>query len=93
MIIDIFNSEKRNSGGAQLIFNSHNTQLLKPTLFRKDQIWFIEKDSESGISSLKSLSDFKTRPGENYEKNYRIGIYGAVPNINNKINLTYEISE
>lgn len=93
MIVNIFNDKKINKGNAQLIFNTHDTGLLKQSLLRKDQIWFTEKDNETGISNLKLLADYKIKPTENYEKNYRAGVYGAIPDINNKINLSYVIGE
>lgn len=93
MIVNIFNDKRINKGNAQLIFNTHDTGLLKQSLFRKDQIWFIEKNNETGISNLKLLADYKIKPTENYEKNYRAGVYGATPDINNKINLSYVIGE
>ena len=93
MIVNIFNDKKINKGNAQLIFNTHDTGLLKQSLLRKDQIWFTEKDNETGISNLKLLADYKIKPTENYEKNYRTGVYGAIPDINNKINLSYVIGE
>lgn len=93
MIVNLFNDENINKGHAQLIFNTHDTGLLKPSLLRKEQIWFTEKDKESGVSDLYSLSEFKIRSYENYEKNYRAGVYGGIPDINNSINLSYCISE
>lgn len=55
-------------------------------MLRRDEIWFTEKDS-SGNSTLHSLADFKTSSGkkirndENYEKNYLLGKYGAIPHL------------
>jgi len=78
-LTEIFNSEERNPKNAQLIFNTHDTNLLSSGLFRRDQIWFTEKN-RYGASTLYSLSDFKgIRKEEDYEKNYIKGKYGAVP--------------
>ena len=48
-------------------------------LLRKDQIYFADKKSETGISELYSISDMKTRTGENIRKGYLLGKYGAIP--------------
>ncbi len=78
-LVEIFNSKERNPKNAQLIFNTHDTNLLSSGLFRRDQIWFTEKN-RYGASSLYSLSDFKgVRKDEDYEKNYVRGKYGAIP--------------
>ena len=89
-IISIFNNPKFNKKGAQLIFNTHDTNLLDLNLLRRDQIWFTEKDFVTGSSDLYSLSDFTVRKNENIEKGYLLGRYGAVPFINNEINLWEE---
>ena len=78
-LTEIFNSKDRNPKNAQLIFNTHDTNLLSSGLFRRDQIWFTEKN-RYGASSLYSLGDFKgVRKEEDYEKNYVRGKYGGVP--------------
>lgn len=78
-IVEIFNSESLNPKNAQLIFNTHDTNLLDAEIFRRDQIWFVEKD-RYGAAKLYSLSDLKdVRKEENFEDNYIKGKYGAVP--------------
>lgn len=77
-LAELFNSRDKNPNNGQLIFNTHDTNLLSSGLFRRDQIWFVEKD-QYGAASLSSLSDFEARKEENYEKNYLQGKYGAVP--------------
>lgn len=70
-----------NKHGAQLIFATHDTTLLDPDLFRRDQIWFTEKDT-SGATNLYSMSDYKERrprKGEAMQKGYLSGRYGAIP--------------
>lgn len=62
----------------QFIFSAHDTNLLDPELFRRDQIWLTEKNSE-GRASLTPLSDFKVRKGEALERGYLKGRYGALP--------------
>lgn len=77
-LVRLFHDPKRNPSGAQLIFNTHDTNLLDPKLFRRDQIWFVEKDEE-GASHLYALTDFKPRRMENLERGYLQGRYGAIP--------------
>lgn len=73
-----------NINHAQLIFTTHDTWQLSNQLLRRDEIWFTEKN-KVGLSSLYSLADFldedgvKIRKDENYEKNYLVGKYGAIP--------------
>ena len=77
----MFNSSEINKKNAQLIFNTHDTNLLDSRLFRRDQIWFTNKD-RYGESILYSLADFKSskvKKIENFEYNYIKGKYGAVP--------------
>ena len=87
-IVEIFNDAEINKNGSQLIFNTHDTNLLN--ILRRDQIWFTEKNSETGESDLYSLSDFSVRKQENVEKGYMLGRYGAVPFIKNDFNLWEE---
>ncbi len=80
-IISLFNSEKLNPKNAQLVFNTHDTNLLSSGLFRRDQIWFTEKN-KYGEARLYSLADFKSdevKKYESFEENYIRGKYGAVP--------------
>ncbi len=80
-IVSIFNSKELNPNNAQLLFNTHDTNLLSSHLFRRDQIWFTEKGKIGG-AKLYSLGDFKSdevRKGEPFEENYIRGKYGAVP--------------
>lgn len=80
-MVALFNSKEHNPKNAQLIFNTHDTNLLSSGLFRRDQVWFTEKD-KYGEATLYSLADFKSdevRKFEAYEENYLRGKYGAVP--------------
>jgi AAA15 family ATPase/GTPase len=63
---------------AQLIFNTHDVNLLDSSILRRDQVWFTEKDNEGG-THLYSLSDFRPRKKENLKRGYLQGRYGAVP--------------
>lgn len=87
-IVELFNNPESNPKNAQLIFATHDTNLLGEELFRRDQIWFTEKD-EQEQTDLYSLYDFnlpdgsKVRNDSNLEKNYIRGRYGAIPFITN----------
>ena len=68
-----------NKNGAQLIFTTHETSILNQDVFRRDQIWFVEKDN-SKQTNLFPLTDFSPRKGrENLEASYLDGRYGALP--------------
>ena len=81
-LLRMFCSAEHNSKGAQLLFTTHDTNLLGNIVgsapLRRDQIWFTEKDG-SGASHLYPLTDFHPRKEENYERGYLQGRYGAVP--------------
>jgi AAA15 family ATPase/GTPase len=77
-LVGLFNSEG-NKDGAQLIFSTHEAGLLdiKET-FRRDQIWFVEKD-KSQATVLYPLTDFNPRKDADIESGYLTGRYGAIP--------------
>lgn len=79
-IVETIRRSEHDGVCAQLIFTTHDTTLLDPDLFGRDQIWFTEKD-ESGATQLYSLADYKEKPrkGEAMQKRYLAGRYGAVP--------------
>ena len=77
-LIRLFQNPEINRNHAQLLFTTHNTALMDPTLFRRDQIWFLEKD-KNFASKLFPLTDFSPRKGELFRKNYLGGRYGAIP--------------
>lgn len=62
----------------QFIFVTHESNLLDLALFRRDEIWFTEKD-QTGASYLVSLADFKIRNDLNIKKGYLHGRFGAIP--------------
>lgn len=78
-LVSLFNSAEFNPKGAQLIFTSHNTNLLDLDVLRRDQIWFTEKDEQTAATDLFSLYDFSIRKDAKVEKGYLIGRYGAIP--------------
>ena len=84
-IVELYNSsENRNS---QLIFTTHDTNLLSPDLLRRDQIDFVEKD-KYGASHLYTLVEIKgVRNDASFEKDYIQGKYGAIPFLGDFTNL------
>lgn len=74
-MIDLF---YKNNSKAQLIYTTHDTMLMDKKFFRRDQIWFVQKD-EFGYSELTALSDFKVRSDASFEKDYLAGVYGGIP--------------
>lgn len=85
-ITSLFNSEKDNSKNAQLIFTTHDTNLFSYGKYRRDQIYFVEKD-KYGASDLYSLVEYreedgaKVRKDRSFESDYIQGKYGAIPYI------------
>lgn len=93
-IVSLFNSKEFNPKNAQLIFNTHDTNLLSSGLFRRDQIWFTNKN-RYGEAKLYSLADFKSdevKKNEPFEGNYIRGKYGAVPYLGFFDNLNFDVS-
>lgn len=80
-IVAKFQSRSSNPKDAQIIFTTHNTELMNLELLRKDQLYFVDKRDEDGVSELYSICEFSTRTTENIRKGYLVGKYGATPNI------------
>ena len=78
-IIKMFYDKEINTTNAQLIFSTHDISLLNLDLFRRDQIYFVEKNHSTGVSDLYSLDEFFPEKEENVRKNYLQGRYGAIP--------------
>jgi AAA15 family ATPase/GTPase len=77
-VVGLFNSAN-NKNGAQLIFSTHNAGLLDiKEIFRRDQIWFVEKD-KTQATVLYPLTDFNPRKDAAVESGYLSGRYGAIP--------------
>lgn len=74
-IVDLFYNK---NSTAQLIYTTHDTTLMDKKFFRRDQIWFVQKD-EYGYSELTALSDYKVRMDASFEKDYLAGVYGGIP--------------
>lgn len=83
-LIEMFQNPNINKNNAQLIFNTHEISLLDLNLFRRDQIYFVEKNNKTGVSDLYSLDEFSPRKSENIQKRYLQGRYGAMPFVNLK---------
>jgi uncharacterized protein len=77
-IVKLFNSPITNPRNAQLIFTTHDTNLLSANMFRKDQIWFTEKD-RYGATDLYSLVEYDIPDDAPFEQDYIAGKYGAIP--------------
>ena len=77
-IVALFNDAKTNPKGAQLLFTAHDTYLLSAGLFRRDQVWFTQKNN-FGSTELFSLAEYKVRSTSPFEKEYLLGKYGATP--------------
>lgn len=89
-IVNLFHNDEINIHHAQLIFNTHNPIFLNSSLFRRDEIKFVERDDQTHLSYHYSLSDFPTatskngpgvRKGEDYLNNYFIDKYGAIKDV------------
>jgi len=81
-----FISDKESTG--QLIFTTHESNLLDQDLFRQDEIWFAEKDT-NGVTDLYSLSDFKEHKTIDIRKGYLNGRYGSIPFLANLKDLNW----
>lgn len=82
-LVSLFNSSETNPNNAQLIFATHDTNLLTYGNFRRDQIYFVEKDQQ-GATNLYSLIEYKengttVRKDRSFENDYVRGRYGAIP--------------
>ncbi|MDY6992484.1 MAG: ATP-binding protein [Pseudomonadota bacterium] len=77
-LVSLFHNPEINQGQAQLIFTTHDTYVLDNDFLRRDQIWFVEKDTNQN-TCLYPLSDFKPRKHEALQKGYLMGRYGALP--------------
>nr|WP_217641988.1 AAA family ATPase [Atopomonas hussainii] len=78
-LVDLFHNSETNQKNAQLVFTTHETSILNQDVFRRDQIWFCEKNKDQA-TSLYPLTDFSPRKGrENLEDAYLSGRYGALP--------------
>jgi AAA15 family ATPase/GTPase len=81
-LIELFQSPDVSNTSAQMLAVTHDVTLMDKSMFRRDQLWIAEKDY-SGGTQLYSLHDIdddgRPRSTEAFEKNYREGRYGGVP--------------
>lgn len=89
-LVMLFNDKETNPQNGQLIFTTHDTNLLSKDIFRRDQIWFTEKD-RYGSSDLYSLAELKVRNDASFENDYIKGRYGAIPYLGGIRHLTVEV--
>jgi len=87
-LIHKFSHEKNTNG--QLIFTTHESNLLDQDIFRQDEIWFAEKDKD-GCTDLYSLSDYKEHNTIDIRKGYLMGRYGAIPFLGNLKDLNWHV--
>lgn len=84
-LVEMVQDKNVNTNGAQLLFTTHDAMLLDLDFFRRDQIWFAEKDDRSCATELFSLTSFSPRKGENVRKGYLKGRFGAIPFIGGNV--------
>ena len=86
-VIKLFNSSETNPRNAQLVISSHAVNIMTKKNFRRDQIWFCEKD-QYGATDLYSLVEYKepVRKDATYNKDYLSGKYGAIPYLDELFN-------
>jgi uncharacterized protein len=77
-LVNLFGSQRSNTGAGQLLFATHDTNLLLDGVLRRDQVWFVEKTPE-GVSRFYPLTDIRTRQTDNIERGYLEGRFGAIP--------------
>ncbi len=86
-LITKFSENKETKG--QLIFTTHESNLLDQEIFRQDEIWFAEKNKE-GATELFPLSDFDIRYDLDIRKGYLNGRFGAIPFLSNFKDLNWK---
>ena len=85
-LVQLFNDPKVNKTNAQLLFTSHDTNLMSPTIMRRDQFYFAEKD-RSEATKIYSLADLKgIRNDADFAKHYLAGFYGSLPSLSSYMN-------
>lgn len=88
-LVRMFHNPEINKAGAQLIFTTHDTSLLDASdLFRRDQVWFVEKGIDQS-SSLVALAEFSPRKNEALERGYLVGRYGGIPFLSHSLGVKH----
>lgn len=80
-LVGLFHNPAVNRNNAQLIITTHDLSLLTLKELRRDQIYFVAKNQNTGESELYSLDEFSPRTNEDVRKAYILGRYGSVPNV------------
>jgi len=89
-LVKKFSADEQTLG--QLIFTTHESNLLDQSIFRQDEIWFVEKD-KTGTSDIYSLSDFKEHKTIDIRKGYLNGRYGSIPFLANLHDLNWHVHD
>ncbi len=85
-LISIFNDPEINKSNVQLLFTSHDTNMMNPSLMRRDQFYFAEKGENEG-TRLYSLAELKgIRNDADFAKQYLAGFYGGIPMLSKYLN-------
>lgn len=80
-IVSLFNNPNINKSNAQLVASVHTTELMDLKKFRRDQIYFTNKNRKTAATELYSLDEFSVRKSDNIRNSYLLGRYDAIPNI------------
>ncbi|MEQ1732254.1 MAG: ATP-binding protein [Bacteroidia bacterium] len=92
-LIGLFNDPKINKSNSQLLFTSHDTNLMSPKVMRRDQFYFAEKQQDHSTRFF-ALSDLKgIRNDADFAKQYLAGFYGALPVLSEYENTITESNE
>jgi hypothetical protein len=78
-LVNMFRDGEINQNGAQLIVTTHDATLLDEETLSRDEVWFVDKAPDGGVTTLFPLTDFHPRNNENTRGRYLAGAYGAVP--------------
>ena len=80
-LVGLFHNPQLNTHQAQLLFTTHDVDMMDLDFLRRDQFYFTQKDGATGETELYSLAEFSVRKSENIRKAYLAGRFGAVPTV------------
>ena len=78
-LVGLFHNTELNTNQAQLLFTTHDVNMMDLDFLRRDQFYFTQKANTTGETELYSLAEFSVRKSENIRKAYLAGRFGAVP--------------
>lgn len=78
-LVSLFHNPEINTNHAQLIISSHTMELMSQNYYRRDQIYYVQKDNNTASSELYSLDEFSPRTTEDIRKAYLAGRFGSLP--------------